>query len=348
MSSLFIVIVTCHFLVMLNPDQGINVRAIPINAPCSIYRGDRYVEDCAYFEALAVIDTYSSFESRDEPVLCRSGRIGCEDEISDYQSTFYGALIGKIQRDLAALESHSWCDPTIRPPPICTCTARVKVSCCLESPPDGPPGGPGFVGLEGPDGLPGLMAACGPPGDRSIAGPKGQPGPRGPPGLDGEPVYAGADGRPGETGSPGLDGPDGQPGAKGPDGARGPQGVAGKPGSRGYSIKGGKGDQGLSGPRGPPGPAGAVGQPGYNGANQIEAELQNDAALAALLADMQQRLEIFVNDDNTEAYLAVMAEQFVGLGNDGKSFCECGECAKSKKCQTCGYVPPKPTPPEWS
>ena len=61
--------------------KGVNIRAVPINAPCTQYRNQRYAEDCAYFEALAMIDSYNDFSLLNEPVLCRSGKLNCEDDI---------------------------------------------------------------------------------------------------------------------------------------------------------------------------------------------------------------------------------------------------------------------------
>ena len=322
--------------------QGIKIRAIPINAPCTQYRSQRYAEDCAYFEALAVIDSYSSFESIQEPVLCRTGEIGCGKEIANYQTTFYSQFVTQLITDLSEMNGHDWCDAIPRPPPICSCTARAHIEVCMESAPPGPPGVKGPDNGVGLPGLPGLMSKCGPTGGPGYQGSDGRQGLPGIPGLPAQAPEVGSAGEPGDSGYSGLDGNNGIDGDEGEPGARGPQGVPGPNGRRGLSTnKGPSGFKGLQGRPGDHGDIGSEGAPGVDGPNKLNNELI--PPLDELLADMDRRILDFIESDLGDKYLNNMAEQFVGTGNGGRSFCDCDNCEKKAQCGTCGAV--KPTPP---
>ena len=115
---------------------------------------------------------------------------------------------------------------------------------------------------EGPQGGKGDTGVQGPAGEKGAKGDTGLTGPMGPQGLPGN--YAvgstGAQGPAGAKGDTGLTGPQGTAGAQGPAGAKGDTGLTGAQGPAGA-----KGDTGLTGPQGTAGAKGDTGLTGPQG-----------------------------------------------------------------------------------
>ena len=210
----------------------------------------------------------------------------------------------------------------------------VENDACVEGP-VGPAGPHGEQGLVGMSGLPGMCGADGSEGERGDQGLRGQAGIKGLPGP--KPPQ----GRQGRRGDEGADGAQGRPGRQGVNSSvRGQHGVAGRPGPPGRT-----GQKGYRGDAGPPGHAGVVGQPGQIGRPGAVGQRGQDALPLdefKISQDIDRRLDaLIVNLESEPVFdsLAVIASRFVGLGNNGRSFCECVNCDKEE----CGPVPTVPT-----
>ena len=317
--------------------QSINIRAVAVNEACTFqmkYGG--YMEDCAYFSALSVIDSYSSYNSViNADVLCPAP-FPCPTENPNWRRLFYDAFLDRMKVDLTSMEYMEWCHPKPMPPQFCGCVMRGHLECCHSTTMPGDAGPPGHPGIPGPYGPPGLMGPPGKPGpDGADNGPPGPPGPPGIPGLPVDPkpikVYGppGIRGEPGKPGIPGINGEPGQDGLPGPAGEGGVTGDAGFPGGPGSP-----GRVGLPGPPGPCGPPGAPGMQGQPGLNHILIELTPGALTPEMEEMFFEKMTHFFEGERAGIHKATIrsfGERFVGLGNNGKSFCECSTCSVNQK-----------------
>lgn len=205
---------------------------------------------------------------------------------------------------------------------------------CVEGPvgPEGPRGEQGPVGMSG---LPGMCGADGIDGERGDRGQQGQTGVKGLPGPNPP------KGRPGRRGDDGADGAEGQKGRQGADSTvRGKPGVTGRPGPPGRT-----GPKGYRGDAGPPGLSGVDGQPGETGRPGMRGQRGRDALPIdeyQISQDIDRRLDALIANMEREPVfdsLAAIASRFVGLGNNGRSFCDCENCDR----EDCGPVPTRPT-----
>ena len=310
--------------------NGIEIRAVAINQMCQ-NRYARFQEDCAYFEALKIIDSF--YASASAEVLCiPDGGVACrarDGDIGMLRTTFYAGFLKTMREELTSIGYMQYCYTPPTPPQECSCASRGYIRCytgCLECGPEGPPGPPGPTGPKGP---PGLSGYVGPPGTPGEDGRPAEPGPKGIPGLPhrpdpilkyGPPGPCGPDGpqgRPGPPGNPGIPGQEGQPG---PCGDHGDPGRTGQPGLPGRP--------GLNGNPGDCGPKGHPGRTGRPGTNQVVAEL--DQNLDAIIAMNWDMLDNFFEDSDKVAMAQVSSDLFIGHGNNGKTFCSCTDC----KCET--------------
>ena len=320
---------------------GIEIRAVAINQKCkNMY--SRFQEDCAYFEALQVIDSF--YASADAEVLCiPDGTNACRSRDADtghLRLTFYSGFLKTMREELTSASYMEYCYTPPPPPQECACISRGALRCyagCLEC---GPPGNPGKPGPDGPKGPPGLSGYVGPPGPPANDGTPGKPGRPGVPGIPftaepikkyGPPGPCGGDGPPGRTGLPGNPGPPGNEGQPGLCGDHGDPGLPGQPG-----LPGRPGQIGNPGNCGPKGNTGPTGRPGTN---QAVAELDNN--LDAIIAMNWDMLDRFFEDSDKVAMAQASSDRFIGHGNNGKSFCSCTDC----KCETdCCDGPPLAPP----
>lgn len=198
------------------------------------------------------------------------------------------------------------------------------MNCCQKGPEDGSEGDAGHAGADGPSGPTGLMAPRGSPGEPGVRGPTGRSGPNGISGLPAPQWIPERDAAPGKAGPAGRDGSDGFAGDQGPPGQEGSVGYPGEPGPDGYPGPAGTpGLKGLDGSPGPCGGDGAIGLPGPSGSSPIDDEL---AQKDRVKADMRQRMKRFVEKKENIDRITGMAERYVGLGNNGRSFCRCKNC----------------------
>ena len=322
--------------------SDINIHTIAVNDQCDFNtRSSSWHEDCSYFKAFAVVEDNEvakrQYRDGTRPVLVPSNYFRSASRRSDF-STFYRATLDKIDTDLSK-DNLKKC----RPHAItdCECAARVHLDCDVcEVGGAGPTGDVGPSGEAGPPGLPGLPGECGPAGPQGSRGFKGALGIDGVKGLPSPSPPDARSGRPGETGATGQKGNRGDQGLRGPDGqsgATGRPGRAGDPGATG--SQGGPGQGGLRGERGQDGLTGDSGVKGAAGKNAIDHLRANKAAA---LADMKQRIKETVKDPNFKARVKAMSQQFVGLGNNGKTFVDCKDCdlpvcdpLPEPKCLTC-------------
>ena len=126
-----------------------------------------------------------------------------------------------------------------------------------------------------------------------------------------------------------TNGEPGQNGLPGPDGESGENGDAGFPGGPGSP-----GRVGLPGPPGPCGPPGAPGMQGQPGLNHILIELTPGALTPEMEEMFFEKMTHFFEGERAGIHKATIrsfGERFVGLGNNGKSFCECSTCSVSQK-----------------
>ena len=95
----------------------INIRTVPVNKKCTFLGNARqYKEDCSFFSALSIIDSYSAgggavYNSR---VLCPS--IPCDSSraaSSAWKSTFYAQLLTSVEQNLNAISSE-YCKPEFK------------------------------------------------------------------------------------------------------------------------------------------------------------------------------------------------------------------------------------------
>ena len=307
--------------------HDINIRTVPVNTKCQFMGGGRrFHEDCAYFRALRTIDSFPTTYDRSTEVLCPS--IPCT--YNGRTNKYYAGLISAMNQHLIQAQSNynRYCKakPTSTAH-TCACTARGHIQCCYEGRTGtGQTGPQGPQGAEGPAGLSGLMAGpgpSGPSGKRGVQGRRGSPGIKGLPAP--KPEGSGRDGQPGEPGPQGRNGSPGSPGVQGPPGIKGPGGHPGSPGPVGLAgSPGSPGIKGLEGEDGPSGPTGNTGSPGAAGASAL-AELSN---LRLLKTNMKLRMKVFVENQANLARLGSLAERYIGLGNNGKSFCTCQDCGE--------------------
>ena len=304
--------------------HDINIRTVPVNKKCQFMQGGRrsYHEDCAYFRALETIDSFPTTYDRSTEVLCPS--IPCS--FNGRTTKYYAGLISGMNQHLVQAQSdyEKYCTAKPTPPQQCACTARGHIQCCYEGATDGDVGPQGPPGADGPPGPSGLIAGPGPSGPPGQRGVQGRPGPPGIKGLPApKPEGSGRDGQPGEPGMPGRDGSPGTPGDQGPPGLEGPVGRPGSPGPDGLvGPPGSPGIKGLEGEDGPCGPTGNTGSPGAAGSSAFD-ELSD---LPSLKSNMKLRMKAFVGNQANVARLGTMAERYIGLGNNGKSFCTCKNC----------------------
>ena len=305
--------------------HDINIRTVPVNKKCQFQRGGRrYHEDCSYFRALETIDSFPATYNNQVQVLCPS--IPCAHNGRTNQ--YYSGLISAMNQHLvqAQADYDQYCTAKPTPPQQCACTARGHIECCYQGATDGDEGPQGPPGADGPPGPSGLIAGPGPSGPPGQRGVQGRPGPPGIKGLPApKPEGTGRDGQPGEPGMPGQTGIPGTPGIQGPPGLEGPVGRPGSPGPDGLAgPPGSQGIKGLEGEDGPCGPTGSTGSPGDAGASAFD-ELSD---LRSLKSNMKLRMKAFVGNQANLARLGSMAERYIGLGNNGKSFCECTNCGE--------------------
>ena len=303
----------------------------------------RFQEDCAYFEALKIIDSFYSSASAE--VLCiPDGGVACrarDGDVAMLRTTFYAGFLKTMREELTSIGYMQYCYTPPTPPQECSCASRGYIRCytgCLECGPEGPPGPPGPNGPKGP---PGLSGYVGPPGTPGEDGRPAEPGPKGIPGLPHRPdpiLKYGPPGPCGPDGAKGIPGPPGNRGVPGQEGQPGPCGDHGDPGRTGQPGLSGR--PGLNGNPGDCGPKGHPGRTGRPGTNQVVAEL--DQNLDAIIAMNWDMLDNFFEDSDKVAMAQVSSDLFIGHGNNGKTFCSCTDC----KCETdcCNGPPPTKAP----
>ena len=324
------------------------IRTVAVNDPCDFSRRfGRWQEDCSYFKAFEVIEdntfARNQYRNRNRKVLVPNARVSPytdKDEIEAEYRVFYDDILDKIDADLS--------DDNLKKcrvePPVqiedCECATRAHLECHLcEIGGAGPPGPKGPDGEQGPPGLAGLMGSCGDPGyvgtpgipgEKGLTGKRGLPGPAAPKPRVGSPGDNGFDGAQGRQGNAGGQG---KPGQAGPEGRRGLVGNEGTAGSEGP-----KGQTGLDGEEGQGGPTGSAGKKGTTGKSALDQLRKADRT--ELKKDMMRRLKKASQDPAVRTQIKVMSQRYVGLGNDGKSFCDCKECDQV----TCDPIPAEKCP----
>ena len=305
------------------------IHTIAVNDQCDFSaRTSDWHEDCSYFKAFAVVDdnpeAKRQYNDGSRRVLVPSKYFRSASRRSDF-ATFYKSTLDRVDVDLSDINLEKCRADPPKAIANCQCASRVHLDCDVcEVGGAGPTGDRGPAGEAGPPGLPGLPGDCGPAGLQGNRGETGRAGPDGVKGLPSPSPPVARSGTPGETGSPGLQGKKGEQGAKGPDGQRGADGRRGQVGNPGDTgTQGDPGRPGLQGERGQDGLTGDAGVQGDAGRNAIDNLRAN---VLAVKADMKRRLKEAVKDPNFKARVKAMSQQFVGLGNNGKTFVKCKDC----------------------
>ena len=297
--------------------DNVKITAIAVNNPCDTRA--KFPEDCSFENVLKLIDpSYNRNLVLDNM---------SENDISRFAIDFITGMADDVRGTAECFP------PEESPMQACACTARGRVCADMNLPEDGDNGPPGHPGNPGPPGVSGLPGATGSPG---LPGQQGNRGLQGPPGIKGLPGPSGTYGRPGRPGEPGDDGPDGPIGPMGdPNYTQGPtgaQGDVGLPGDAGpIGSPGPLGQKGLPGQPGDCGPIGPTGSPGIKGKDMITAygKLVDEVGIKS---DIKKRLfnTFSVMNTNSDNYvhqaINSIGSRMIGLGNHGKSFCECDNC----------------------